>query len=92
MKYYNLPRLLGLPHDTSLDMNLSMLAIVNRAAVKVFRDQKVMRFHGEQKTQHQVLSPGSSLQETFVDGWLEEIVLKTPDSLIEQWLLNPKPG
>ena len=82
---------MGLPHDTSLDMTLNTLPIVNRAAAKVFRDQ-VMRFHGEQKTHHQVWSPGSSLQETFVDGWLEEIVLKIPDSLIEQWLLNPKPG
>ena len=91
MNYYNLPRLLGLPHDTSLDITLNTLPIVNRAAAKVFRDQ-VMRFHGEQKTHHQVWSPGSSLQETFVDGWLEEIVLKIPDSLIEQWLLNPKPG
>jgi hypothetical protein len=72
-------------------MTLNTLPIVNRAAAKVFRDQ-VMRFHGEQKTHHQVWSPGSSLQETFVDGWLEEIVLKIPDSLIEQWLLNPKPG
>ena len=47
-----------------------------------------MRFHGEQKKHHQVLSLGSSLQETFVDGWLEEMVLKIPGSLIEQWLLN----